>query len=92
MAGVMLVVGWRVRAAALLTALMMLSFMVALGFALHQGLNMSCGCFASQAAAKHDPISWVTMLRDGGWLVLGLYVLLFDHRPIGIERLLVKGH
>jgi putative oxidoreductase len=87
LAGVMLVVGLRVRAASLLTTGMMVAFMLALGWALHLGLDMSCGCFASQAAAQGDTISWHTMLRDGTWLVLSVYVLLFDRRPIGLEML-----
>jgi uncharacterized membrane protein YphA (DoxX/SURF4 family) len=85
LAGVMLVLGLRVRAASLLTTGMMVAFMLALGWALHLGLDMSCGCFASQATAKGDTISWHTMLRDGTWLVLSLYILLFDRRPIGLE-------
>lgn len=91
MAGVMLVVGLRVRAAALLTSLLMVAFMVALGWGLHQNLDMSCGCFASQAAAKDDPISIFTMLRDLGWLALGVYVLVVDQKPLGVEQLFVKG-
>ncbi len=85
LAGAMLVVGLRVRAAALLTSGMMLAFMVALGWALYLGLDMSCGCFASQATAQGDTISWHTMLRDTSWLVLSLYVLLFDREPLGLE-------
>ena len=49
---------------------------------------MSCGCFASQAAAEEDPISWLTVLRDLGWLALAGYVVAFDTCPIGIDRLL----
>jgi putative oxidoreductase len=85
LAGAMLVVGLRVRAAALLTSGMMLAFMVALGWALYLGLDMSCGCFASQATAQGDTISWHTMLRDTSWLLLSLYIVLFDHEPLGLE-------
>jgi putative oxidoreductase len=85
-AGAMLIVGWRARSAALLVALMMLAFMVALASALAQGLDMSCGCFASNAVAEEDPISWMTMLRDGGWLLLAVYVLVFDRCPLGFDR------
>jgi uncharacterized membrane protein YphA (DoxX/SURF4 family) len=85
-AGVMIVVGFRTRAAALLIAAMMLMFMVALGWALYQGLDMSCGCFAS--SQEEDPISAATMWRDAGWLALALYVLVFDWRPLGVDRLL----
>ncbi len=88
--GVMLILGIRVRAASLLVMGMMISFMVALAWALHIGLDMSCGCFASQAAEEDDPISWHTLLRDSVWLVQSIYVLVFDRRAIGIECLLSK--
>jgi putative oxidoreductase len=86
--GVLLVIGWRVQAASLVVAGLMVSFMVALAWALHLNLDMSCGCFASQAATEDDPISWHTLVRDSVWLVLALYTLFFDRRPIGLERLL----
>ncbi len=85
--GVMLVVGLRVRPAALIVAGLMASFMIALGWALHLGLDMSCGCFASQAATEEDAISWHTLIRDSVWLLLALYILVFDRRPLGVERL-----
>ena len=90
MVGLMLILGIRVQAAALVTSGLMVSFMVALGWALVQGLDMSCGCFASQSAAEYDPISWRTMLRDAAWLALGLYVICFDHQSLGVESLLRK--
>lgn len=85
--GVMIVVGFRTRAAALLIAGMMVAFMLALAWALYNGLDMSCGCFAS--ASDEDPISGLTLLRDAGWLVLSLYVLICDRRPLGLERWIV---
>lgn len=85
-AGLMLIVGFRTRAAALLIAGMMLMFTVAVVIAVGKGLDMSCGCFASQGATE-DPISWRTIVRDAGWLLLGVYVLLLDRRPWGIDRL-----
>ncbi len=90
-AGAMLILGIRVRAASLLVALMMIAFMIALVWALIQGLDMSCGCFASQAAAEDDPISWHTLLRDSVWLLQSIYVLLLDRHPIGLERLVTNG-
>lgn len=90
LAGAMLVLGFRARAAALLVALMMLSFILALLWALHLGLDMACGCFASQAAITDDPISWLTLVRDGFWLALGLYVLTLDRVPWGLDRILLN--
>ena len=88
-AGVQLVIGWRPRGAALLVALMMMAFMIALSWALHKGLDMSCGCFAS-SGADEDPISAATLWRDAGWLALALYVLLLDRNPLGVDRLLAR--
>jgi uncharacterized membrane protein YphA (DoxX/SURF4 family) len=88
--GILLLVGCRVRAASLIVALLMLSFLTALLWALHLGLDMSCGCFASQAAAGDDTISWRTVARDFAWLGLSVYVLVFDRNPLGVERNLLR--
>lgn len=84
-AGVMLIIGLRTRAAALLVAGMMLVFTVAVSIALYHGLDASCGCFAAQSL-EDDPISWLTILRDVAWLLMAVYVLLFDRHPLGLDR------
>ena len=89
-AGIMLIVGLRARAAALMVFGMMVMFSVALAIALAQGLDMACGCFASEAAQGGDPISGKTVLRDMGWLMLSAYVVLFDNSPIGFDRILAR--
>ena len=86
LAGLLLLLGVRVKAAALLTGGMMAMFMLGLAWALYLGLDMSCGCFASQSAAKDDPISTTTLLRDSVWLLQSLYILVFDSEPVGVEN------
>ena len=88
-AGVMIAIGFRARAASLLMALMMIAFIIALGSALGRGLEMSCGCFAP-GVGEEDPISGMTMLRDSFWLVLTLYVLFLDRSPLGVDRWLTN--
>jgi putative oxidoreductase len=90
-AGIMLLVGYKSRAAGLMVAGMMILFTFALLVALAQGLDMSCGCFASQGAQGEDPISYQTVLRDLGWLALSVYVLLFDRNALGMDRILHKA-
>jgi len=90
LAGVMLILGLRARAAALLALCMMLSFILALLWALHLGLDMACGCFASQAATTEDPISWHTMVRDLVWFALALYVLTLDQARLGLDRIFLS--
>jgi putative oxidoreductase len=88
-AGVMLVVGFKTRAAALLVTLMMSIFTLALVIAVARGLDMSCGCFASQGMVD-DPISWSTVARDLTWLAMALFVYLYDRNPLGLDRLLSR--
>jgi uncharacterized membrane protein YphA (DoxX/SURF4 family) len=83
-AGLMLLAGWRVRAAAWLIALMMALFMAALVIALGKGLDMSCGCFASQGA-EEDPISLLTVARDSVWLAMSCFVLVCDRGLLGFD-------
>jgi uncharacterized membrane protein YphA (DoxX/SURF4 family) len=88
-AGSMLIVGWRVRSASLLVAVMMGVFLAALLVALARGLDMSCGCFASQGA-EEDPISWLTVLRDLAWLGLSVVVYVWDRGIAGLDGLLQR--
>jgi uncharacterized membrane protein YphA (DoxX/SURF4 family) len=89
-AGLMLLAGLRARAAALLVTGMMLVFIGALLIALGRGLDMSCGCFASQGAGE-DPISRLTVLRDLGWLALSMLVMGWDRGLAGLDGWLEKG-
>jgi putative oxidoreductase len=88
-AGLMLLAGFKARAASILVAAMMAVFTAAICIALAKGLDMSCGCFASQGL-EEDPISWRTVLRDSFWLALSLYVLAFDRSVLGLDRLFLK--
>jgi uncharacterized membrane protein YphA (DoxX/SURF4 family) len=89
-AGGLLLAGWRVRAGALLVAGMMAVFLAALVVALARGLDMSCGCFASQGAVD-DPISLLTVARDLAWLGLAVFVLACDRGLLGLGALRGKG-
>ena len=93
-AGIMLCIGCHARAGALLVVAMMLVFIAALMLALAQGLDISCGCFASRGL-EDDPISGWTVLRDLAWLTAGLYVFIFDRHPLGLDAWLARrrsGH
>jgi len=85
-AGLMLVLGIRTRAAGLMCSVMMIMFIIALMWALHLELDMSCGCFAS-SGTETDPISLKTIGRDSVWLVMSLYIFIFDTDSIGVEWL-----
>ena len=88
-AGIMLLIGYRARAGTLLVIAMMIAFIAALVLGLAQGLDIPCGCFASQGL-EDDPISGWTVLRDLAWLAAALYVFTFDRRPLGLDAWLTR--
>ncbi|MBN1960094.1 MAG: DoxX family membrane protein [Deltaproteobacteria bacterium] len=88
-AGLMLLLGFRIRAASLLICAMMLVFILAVVLALHKGLHMACGCFASQGA-NEDPISWRTIVRDSFWLILGIYIIFFNKYIFSIDGIIFR--
>ncbi len=88
-AGLLLIVGWQIRAASWLISAMMFVFVLAVIIALIRGLDMSCGCFASQTAAE-DPISALTVVRDSVWLVMAVFILVFDRGLLGLDYLIVR--
>jgi uncharacterized membrane protein YphA (DoxX/SURF4 family) len=78
-AGLLIISGYGVKPGALLLTGMMAMFVVALAIALSKGLDMACGCFASTEA--EEAISIKTLFRDLLWLLLCLYILIFDNKP-----------
>ncbi len=79
--GILIIIGPFQKEAALMISGMMVIFLIALIIALYKGINISCGCFASQSV-EEDPISYKTVVRDSIWLLISLYVLFFDRRPL----------
>ena len=88
--GTALLLGFWVRAAALLSGALMLVFLAALFSALHRGLDISCGCFGGGSDAAS--ISQVTLLRDMLFLFFAGHVVLFDRGMLSLEGALSQRH
>ncbi len=69
--GMLLVVGYRARAAAFIVIAMNLVFMVALASTIVRGLDIDCGCFR-QGGAKTP--AWMAILRDVLFLAAAIFV------------------
>ena len=80
--GAILVVGWRVRGAAVVIALLNVVFIVALLSALARGLDIDCGCF--RPGAKTPPME--ALIRDLIFLLMSLIVLWQDWRSSATNR------
>lgn len=84
--GALLVLGLWHRAGLLLVLAMLGVFITAIGIALHQGLDISCGCFTTDPAA-HGMTRW-TLYWDIIWFAMGLHALSLDRGLLSIKRLL----
>ncbi|AGW13216.1 MauE/DoxX family redox-associated membrane protein [Megalodesulfovibrio gigas] len=69
-AGLMLLVGLRPKAATLVIGGLLALFTLAIAITLVRGVPIGCGCFKS----LEEPMSVATLLRDLGWLAMAAYV------------------
>jgi hypothetical protein len=65
-AGTLLALGVRPRAAAAVVGGMLVVFSLAVLSALIRGIPVGCGCFSS----VEEPLGWDTLLRDLAWLAM----------------------
>jgi putative oxidoreductase len=84
--GLMLVLGLRTRAAAVLAGSMLVVFCVAIVATLAREIPIGCGCFTS----VEDPLSWKTLLRDLIWLAMTAQVVWFPSALQLEDRLLLS--
>ncbi len=84
-AAVMLLAGFRLKAAAAVIAGLLVVFTVGILVNLLRGSEISCGCFHT----LEDAISWWTVLRDLAWLAMILHVFFFD-RLLQVDRALMR--
>jgi uncharacterized membrane protein YphA (DoxX/SURF4 family) len=75
LAGLLLILGiWAIEATLVLTGLLAL-FMVAIGWAMHLGLDIECGCFAG-----HTKVGWARLAEDATMIAVALLGLFARHR------------
>jgi uncharacterized membrane protein YphA (DoxX/SURF4 family) len=70
--GILLIIGYRVRAAAGIVAAMNLLFIFLLASTIARGLDIDCGCF--RQGGEKTP-AWVSIARDVLFLATALYLL-----------------
>ena len=84
--GLMLILGFRTRASAVLIAAMLVVFCVAITVTLLRGIPIGCGCFTT----VEDPLSWTTLVRDLIWLAMSVQVIVFPSALQLEDRLLMS--
>ena len=84
-AGAFLILGVQTRPAALLTTGMLAVFLYAIVYAYATGLDIDCGCFGSAADAE-GRVGILHILRDSGFFLVSLAIVLFDRGHFSIEQ------
>lgn len=87
--GILLVVGAFTRPTSVVSSLMFVAFVIGISSAWARGLQIDCGCFGgggydSNAASKYP---W-ELARDGGLLLLSLYLVWRPQTPLSVDQLL----
>ena len=85
--GLLLIAGVAVSIVGLLGALTMFAFVVAIAQAWARGLSIDCGCFGGGGQVDPEETKYLsTILRDIGFLLLGVYLYYFPKGKFGIEK------
>jgi len=71
--GLLLIVGIWLPGAIVMTNLLLVTFFATLVFNTLRGVNVHCGCFTT--SAEGNPTTTWYLIRDGGFLLLGGYLL-----------------
>jgi putative oxidoreductase len=79
--GVLLVVGFRAKSAAVIIGGLLVMFTAAVVINLLRDSPIPCGCFST----VEDPISWWTVLRDVVWVAMVVHIYFFD-RVLHLEN------
>jgi len=90
--GILLIIGLSARFAAVVGALVMVLFVIAIISVWARGLLINCGCFGgggavdpAQAAQVHRTYL-LEILRDLGLALIGLYLYFFPYGLVSIEK------
>jgi len=80
--GLFLVVGFRLKANALIAGGLLLIFNLAVLYAMSLGLNIDCGCFSERASM----IGWAKFGENMVTLFLAIYVFLYPIKQLTLEK------
>lgn len=85
--GLLLIAGVAVSIVGLLGALTMFAFVIAISQAWARGLSIDCGCFGGGGQVDPKDTKYLsTILRDIGFLLLGVYLYYFPKGKFGLEK------
>jgi uncharacterized membrane protein YphA (DoxX/SURF4 family) len=80
--GVLLIIGLRTRAVAVIISILLVTFATGLLINLIRGAAIYCGCFSNAG----DRISWWDVPRDLLWVLFAIQIFFFDRKFLGFAQ------
>ena len=85
--GLLLIVGAGTRIMGILSALLMLVFVVGISQAWARGLSIDCGCFGGGGQVAPGEANYLTpLLRDAGLAALGIYLFIYPQSKFALDK------
>jgi hypothetical protein len=71
----------------ILSALLMLAFVIGISQAWARGLSIDCGCFGGGGQVAPGEANYLTpLLRDAGLAALGIYLFLYPRSKFALDK------
>ena len=91
--GLLLILGAATRIMGILSALLMLVFVIGISQAWVRGLSIDCGCFGGGGQVEPGEANYLTpLLRDAGLAALGIYLFLHPRSKLSLDKSSPKYH
>lgn len=85
--GLLLIVGAGIRVMGILSALLMLVFVIGISQAWARGLSIDCGCFGGGGQVEPGEANYLSpLLRDAGLAALGIYLFLKPRSKFALDK------
>jgi len=80
--GILLILGVRLRASAIFSILLLLTFISFVGFAMMMGFDINCGCSSTNPQKVGIP----KLLENSGLMILSAVIFLFPNQKFTLEE------
>ena len=85
--GLLLILGAGTRLMGLVSALLMIVFVIGISQAWARGLSIDCGCFGGGGQVEPGTANYLSpLLRDAGLAALGIYLFIFPHSKFALDK------
>ena len=88
--GLLLILGLATRLSAIVSALLLVAYIIGIASVWARGLRIDCGCFGSggDLAANAHPTYFSETIRDIGLLVVAVYLVVRPRTRLSLDALL----